>query len=95
MYKTNFTFELSTGKKLSIYCWRACGGSVGFQHRCNVIINNEWIDKFYKVQYYNRTWEYFQFESLLNHTARMLKNEKHITDDEMQELFEMIKNKRF
>ena len=92
---TNFNFKLSSSKEVNIYCWSACGGSVGFQHRANVIINNTWTNKFYKVQYYNRTWEHFQYESLLNHTAYMLEKEKHITKEEKAELLEMIKNKRY
>ena len=57
---TRFYFLDENGNDfLLIECWSGLSGRVGFQHKANVFLNGSfrrYKDKFYKVQYYNRTW---------------------------------------
>lgn len=79
-------------EKLLIHCWTS-DGRVGFQHRCNVYLNNHFNrygDKFFKVQYYNRTWEKFHYQSLLEHVLRSLLKDKAITKEEYAEYHVLV-----
>lgn len=87
-----FKFKLSSGKELAIYCWGAYGGRVGFQHRCNVVLDGKWLNKFFKFQYYNRTWECFRYESLLHHTINKLSLTKEEKDDAKKQLEKLREN---
>lgn len=86
-YDMTFTFKDESGQeKLWVCCW-CSGGRVGFQHRANVYVNespHRYKDKFFKVQYYNRTWERFRYQSLLRHVLSSLLKDKVITDEEYQ-----------
>lgn len=88
-YKTTrFYFN---DERVLIECWGAYGGKTGFQHRANVFLNGSFTpykNKFYKVQYYNRTWEKYKFQSLLNHVLSSLLKDKAITQEE----YEQFKN---
>lgn len=84
---TRFYFLDENGKELLlIECWTGDSGRVGFQHRGVVFLNSDWLHvykhKFYKVQYYNRTWEKYRYQSLVKHVLRNLLKDKTITQEE-------------
>ena len=95
--KKQFNFNLKNGLGLNIYC-HTTRRRTGFQHRAEVQTIKDgtynWIDKFYKLQYYDRTWECFTYESLLYHTISKLKEEHIISNDEYDELYSNIKKLR-
>ena len=59
------TFKV--GPDIEIYCW-AEGTRSGFRHMGELIVKGRYLVT-KKVCYLNRTWESFQFESLLNTIA--------------------------
>lgn len=79
-----FTFS-NENITLKIKCW-ITGGSVGFQHRAEVFINTSFMleaykNKFYKMQYYNRSWERYTFQSLLHHVIKSLEKDKILNNE--------------
>lgn len=81
--------------KIDVICWSACGGRIGFQHRCYVYINNAcevYKNKFYKIQYYNRTWEKYRYQSLLRHVVSSLLKDKVINASQSDQFKKEIEN---
>ena len=64
--------------KVSIVC-ESQGTRYGFRHIAHLIINNNEVEKV-KMCYYNRTWECFEFESvileLIHKTDQLTEEEK-------------------
>ena len=65
-------------EKISIVC-ESEGTRYGFRHLANLFVGENDVDKA-KCCYYNRTWERFQFESvvlsLVSKTTRLTDQEK-------------------
>lgn len=62
--------------------------SYGFRHIATLIKNSQEVDKA-KCCYYNRTWESYEYESVLK---TLLGKTKRLTDDEKTQFKAMIKN---
>lgn len=87
---TTFLFKNAS---IMVQCW-STDGRVGFQHRAKVYFENyatPYKNKFYKVQYYNRTWEKYRFQSLLMHVLESLKNDKAITEEDYNQFKKEVK----
>ena len=94
---TSFQFFDDDDLKFEIFSWVA-DGRTGFQHRANVYFGGSferYKNKFYKVQYYNRTWECFQYQTLLLHVLNDLLKDEKITREEFQELKDKIHKGNF
>ena len=61
---TTFNFKGLNGEELEITCF-TYETQYNWGHRCYVFYNNMQL-KDEKITYYNRTWECFKYESLLN-----------------------------
>lgn len=91
-WETIFNFS-NDSIKLEVKCWTTQGGSMGFQHRCYVYLNDSfevYKNKFFKVQYYNRTWEKYQYQSLLYHVFNCLEKDKIFEADQIKLFKEAI-----
>ena len=58
---------IANKKECSFVCFSE-GTRYGFRHVCDVF-KNGYFFKRYKICYYNRTWERWTFESVLNKAA--------------------------
>jgi len=58
----------------------------GFKHEAELFINNRMVDK-NKVCYLNRTWESYQFQTVIR---KLVDKTKYLTNDEKSELLKKI-----
>ena len=88
-------FEFKTnGKTLTFYCEFVRTRS-GFKHICRVVNDSTFENLLQcKICYLNRTWEYFEFQSVLLKAVEKLLKNKDITKEEAQQLKEQIQNMR-
>lgn len=87
---TNFIFDTAT-KRICVHCYSKSNRN-GFKHYTDFISIDDDTKFTYpldekgrkeiKVQYYNRTWERFTFQSLLYSVLEWLHKNKYITDEE-------------
>lgn len=74
------TFEI--GENISAVC-ESQKTRYGFRHIARLFYHNHEV-KFAKVCYYNRTWESFEFESVLQ---KLLDKQEYVSEDEKKEFF--------
>lgn len=79
-------FEITD--KATIVC-RSESTRYGFRHLATLIVNGEEVDKD-KACYYNRTWESYDFQSVIH---SLLNKTKHLSEEEKQ-LFKKREEKR-
>jgi len=77
-------------KRISIIC-RAESTRSGFRHLATLMLNN-YERRTFKACYINRTWERYQFESVLYHLADKTED---LTDVEKKKLIKKIKTEFF
>lgn len=68
----NFSCTLPNGKTVMFVCW-AQKTSYGFRHLCKNIDDN--VEYTAKACYYNRTWESFEYETVLKKAIETLPKE--------------------
>ena len=70
----------------------------GFKHYGDVYLNDSLYkcnDKELKINYINRTWEAYEYQSLLFHMIEYLKKNKLVNKDDYEELRHKICNHSF
>lgn len=72
--------------KWSIVC-ESVGNRTGFKHVAKLIRGQDEVDQT-KIQYYNRTWEAYQFESVL---LQLLDKTTFLNKDQKKEFRDKVK----
>jgi hypothetical protein len=76
-------FKLSDN--IEVVC-ESLGTNYGFRHIAHLMVNGNEIDK-NKICYYNRTWECFEFESVL---IRLIENSKRLDEFQKERFIKVI-----
>jgi len=86
-YKLQNEKEFQITDKIQIICyWQ--NTSYGFKHVARLVKDNEIVDQ-KSASYYNRTWESYEYESVLR---RLVEKTKYLTEEEKEIANQFIKD---
>jgi len=86
-YKLENEKEFKINDRITIVCyWQ--NTSYGFRHVARLVKDNEIVDQ-KSASYYNRTWESYEYESVLR---RLVEKTKYLTEEEKEIANQFIKD---
>jgi len=65
----------------------------GFQHNCTLYKGDKRLSSCH-IEYWNRTWELFNFQSVMQHAVNLARSNKKISEAQQEELLKWLKEER-